>query len=144
MKKAVTFLAAAAAMFSMASCSGNRSIDGHWDFKTMNGEEVVTTEKTPFLEFDGESGRTHWGLTAQNVKAVMDAQGITDMDFAGWTRAPKTERTEDGGFREIPGEYEYGLRYAEFIAPLIAAVQSQKHEIDALRAEIDALKNKEV
>lgn len=66
MKKAVTFLAAAAAMFSMASCSGNRSIDGHWDFKTMNGEEVVTTEKTPFLEFDSESGRVH-GCLGVNI-----------------------------------------------------------------------------
>ena len=66
MKKAVTFLAAAVAMFSMASCSGNRSIDGHWDFKTLNGEEVVTTEKTPFLEFDGESGRVH-GCLGVNI-----------------------------------------------------------------------------
>ena len=66
MKKAVTFLAAAAAMFSMASCSGNRSIDGHWDFKTLNGEEVVTTEKTPFLEFDSESGRVH-GCLGVNI-----------------------------------------------------------------------------
>ena len=107
-------------------------------------EFIYALRPVSFKFIDGESGRTHWGLTAQDVKETMDALGITDMDFAGWTRAPKTERTEDGGFREIPGEYEYGLRYAEFIAPLIAAVQSQKHEIDALRAEIGEIKNKEV
>lgn len=87
----------------------------------------------------GESGRTHWGLVAQDVKAAMDRLGISDMDFAGWTRAQKTRQEEDGSFTPIPGEYFYGLRYAEFVAPLIAAVQSQKQEIDALRARLDAL-----
>lgn len=88
MKKAVTFLAAAAAMFSMASCSGNQSIDGHWDFKTLNGEEVVTTEKTPFFEFDDESGRVHGCLginivngsyTFEDGKLTLGNLGMTMM-----------------------------------------------------------------
>ena len=88
MKKAVTFLAAAAAMFSMASCSGNRSIDGHWDFKTMNGEEVVTTEKTPCLELDGGGGRVYGCLgvnlvngsyTFEDGKLTLGNLGMTMM-----------------------------------------------------------------
>lgn len=50
--------------------------------------------------------RPHDGLIAQQVKAVLDARGL---DMAGFIHDPQTD--------------SYGLRYAEFIAPLIRAVQ---------------------
>ena len=78
----------------------------------------------------GESGRTHWGLVSQQLERAMASAGITDMEFAGFIRSPQ----EDGSVR-------YGLRYEEFIAPLIAVVQKQKKDIDALFERLGRLEN---
>lgn len=99
---------------------------------------------------NGTSGRTHFGLIAQDVENAMTSVGLTDMDFAGFCRDQKTRQenqiivNEDGSESEIRneiGEYDsdgnpvyiYGLRYEEFIAPLIATVQAQQKEIDELK-----------
>ena len=99
---------------------------------------------------NGTSGRTHFGLIAQDVENAMTSVGLTDMDFAGFCKDQKTRQenqivvNEDGSESEIRneiGEYDsdgnpvyiYGLRYEEFIAPLIATVQAQQKEIDELK-----------
>ena len=64
---------------------------------------------------DGESGRTHLGLIAQDVEKALADCGLTDMDFAGFIRSPR----EGGGF-------DYALRYGEIIAMLIFEVQKLK------------------
>ena len=51
--------------------------------------------------------RTHYGLVAQQV-----AEALNGRDFAGYVRTDPDDPTR-----------EQGLRYDEFIAPLIAAVQ---------------------
>jgi hypothetical protein len=53
--------------------------------------------------------RTHWGLIAQEVQSVIEDEGI---DFGGWVLLDKNN-----------SESEQALRYEEFIAPLIKAVQ---------------------
>lgn len=71
---------------------------------------------------DGQSGRTHLGLIAQDVEEAMIKCGLTDMDFAGLVKAPR----EDGGFN-------YALRYGEFISMLI-----MKHQmLNARVAELE-------
>lgn len=77
------------------------------------GEETIKAAGT----------RPHYGLIAQEVKAVMDAQGIAD--FAGYIY------DEDSG--------RHGLRYNELWAPLIAAVQRGADIIEAQAAQIAAL-----
>lgn len=67
---------------------------------------------------DGQSGRTHLGLIAQDVEQALASCGLTDMDFAGFIRSPR----EDGGF-------DYALRYGEFIALLIREVQDIKRRL---------------
>lgn len=67
---------------------------------------------------NGQSGRTHLGLIAQDVEAALGECGLTDMDFAGLIRSPR----EDGG-------YDYALRYGEMIAMLIREVQELKRRI---------------
>ncbi len=61
---------------------------------------------------DGTSGRTHYGMIAQDVEDEMTALGMTSLDFAGFIKS-----TSD------TGGYIYGLRYEEFISPLIKTVQ---------------------
>ena len=110
---------------------------------------ILALRPVTYKFIDGESGRTHWGLIAQEVKSVMDMQGISDMDFAGWTCGPKFENYDTGKKdkngdpiierRKIPNEYEYGLRYAEFIAPLIATVQEQQKRLDVQQRQINNL-----
>jgi len=75
---------------------------------------------------DGTSGRVHHGLGAREVEQAMQANGLTDIDFAGLIKSPDEENE---------GEYIYGLRYSEFIPMLIKMVQDQQKEIDALKAK---------
>ncbi|WP_434310357.1 tail fiber domain-containing protein [Hominifimenecus sp. rT4P-3] len=95
---------------------------------------------------NGESGRTHHGLIAQQVEGAMAVAGLTDMDFAGFIKSPKYEDVEnEDGSREcvlVEGEYVYGLRYEEFIAPLIAVVQQQAKSIQKLEERIAQLEAK--
>jgi hypothetical protein len=65
--------------------------------------------------------RTHWGLIAQEVKQAVDASGVAD--FAGYVRTDMADP-----------ESELGLRYDEFIAPLIKAVQELAARVVALEA----------
>lgn len=62
--------------------------------------------------------RTHWGLIAQEVQSVIEEAGV---DFAGWVLLDKTDT-----------ESEQALRYEEFIAPLIKAVQELTARVKSL------------
>lgn len=75
---------------------------------------------------NGESGRTHYGLIAQDVEETMKKLGMTDLDFAGFCK-DKKENSDD---------YIYGLRYEEFIAPLIKMIQLQQTEIEELKRKV--------
>lgn len=85
-----------------------------------------------FRLIDGQSGRTHLGLISQDVEAALEASGLTDMDFAGFIRSPKI--SEDGS--EIPGEYDYALRYGEFIAMGIDQTQKLKARVEQLERRL--------
>ena len=100
----------------------------------------------------GTSGRTHYGLIAQDVEELMIQLGIDNTDFAGFIKSPKKiikyeEHKDKNGNKVkkqieevIEGEYEYGLRYEEFIAPLIKVVQEQQETINKQQKEIEELK----
>jgi phage-related tail fiber protein len=70
--------------------------------------------------------RPHYGLVAQEVKEVMNELNV---DFAGYL-----DSKIDGG------EDVLSLGYAEFIAPMIKAIQQQQHMIEQLQKEIELLK----
>lgn len=108
---------------------------------------------------DGTSGRTHYGLIAQDVEELLEKLEIDTKDFAGFVKSPKVKEYEidkqdkegnvvldEGGnpqkelIREdIEGEYDYSLRYEEFISPLIKVVQMQQKMIEDLKADIQQL-----
>jgi hypothetical protein len=66
--------------------------------------------------------RTHYGLIAQEVKEVLDEAGVED--FAGWV---KMDMSEEDSMQ--------GLRYDQFIAPLIKAVQELTARVKALEEQ---------
>jgi len=63
--------------------------------------------------------RKHYGLTSQQVKEVMDELSISTTDFAGYI---------------APEDASQGLRYHEFIAPMIKAIQELKAEVEELKS----------
>ena len=98
---------------------------------------------------EGTSGRTHWGLVSQDIEELFEKIGLTSFDFAGFIKSPKIQRiTEDENGNKlqkpiekvIEGEYDYSLRYDEFIAPIIKVIQSQHEEIETLKQETQMLK----
>jgi hypothetical protein len=70
-----------------------------------------------------EGVRTFHGLSAQQVKATLDQLGVDS--FAGWVLADKDD----------PDSIQ-GLRYGEFIAPLIKAVQELSQKVADLEAKL--------
>lgn len=65
--------------------------------------------------------RSHYGLIAQEVKAALG-----DTDFGGYVHDTEADIL--------------GLRYDQFVAPLIKAVQEQQAQLEALHLEITTLK----
>ena len=82
-------------------------------------------------KFNGKT-RTHYGLIAQDVETVLSDISKPATDFAGFIKSDISEE-QDGSI------YRYGLRYNEFISPLIKAIQEQQVIIDDLKARIETL-----
>ena len=83
--------------------------------------------------FNGKT-RTHYGLIAQDVETVLEDINKPTSGFAGFIKADISEE-EDGS------QYRYGLRYTEFVGPLIQAVKDLKTELDEAKARIAALES---
>lgn len=98
-------------------------------------ELILKLKPRQFKRTDGESGRLHYGMVAQEVKEAMTAAGIDD--FGGYVRSP----IDDNGDPKTEAEenVRYGLRYEEFIAPLIATVQAQQKQIEELTKRMEIL-----
>ena len=76
-------------------------------------------EPVRFKYNDGTSGRYHAGFIAQDVKAALEAAGLSTSDF--------------GGFVDVNGDGEdFGLIYSEFIALLLHKIKRQEQRIAAL------------
>ena len=68
---------------------------------------------------DGTSGRYHVGFIAQDVEEGMALFGIDSLEFGGWVKDVDAD-----------GNDIYMLRYEEFIAIILAAVQAQQQVIN--------------
>ena len=125
---------------------------------------VMGLKPSSYVFNKADSGRTHFGLISQDIEELLPSIGMTDMDFAGFIKSPKTEEyledvsqvvtDEETGeektvtrkelkTRAVEGEYLYSLRYDEFIAPLICMVQKQQKQIEDLERRLSALESKE-
>lgn len=82
--------------------------------------EELLAERVPII-----GTRVHAGFFAQDVKEVLDAQGV---DFGGWVIEDKNDP-----------ESKQMLRYEEFISPIVKAIQEQQAMIESLQARLVAL-----
>lgn len=80
---------------------------------------------------DGTSGRTHLGFISQDVEASLEDSELTSLDFAGFIKSPKLD--ENG--ETVEGEYDYALRYEEFIALNTHMIQRLMERVSALEAK---------
>jgi hypothetical protein len=84
----------------------------------------VPNETPPPIVEVVKGKRRHYGLIAQDVKNVLDEMQISTNDFAGYVAGNPDMNTE------------LGLRYDEFISPMIKAIQELSDKIEELEAKI--------
>ena len=86
--------------------------------------------KPASFEFiDGTSGRTHTGFIAQDIEEILEDCGFTSQEFAAFVKAPVLD---DQG--QETGNYDYFLRYGEFVPLCIYEIQQLKARIETLEA----------
>lgn len=94
---------------------------------------------------DGTSGRTHYGFIAQDVEDLLKELGINPLNFAALIKAKKVNmyqsENDESIVKNYEGEYEYSLRYNEFVPIAFKALQYCLRKIDEQQEEIDKLKN---
>lgn len=82
---------------------------------------------------EGQSGRYHIGMIAQDMEQSLADNGIDSMDFSGWCKMPI--RNEN---REITG-YTYGIRYGTLIPLNTMMIQELVKRIDALETKLEGI-----
>ena len=95
------------------------------------GLDFINKLSPKSYKFNGKT-RTHYGLIAQDVETVLSDISKSTTDFAGFIKGDISEK-QDGS------SYRFGLRYGEFIAPLIKAIQEQQVIIEDLKSRIETL-----
>lgn len=106
-------------------------------FEPEYADNIISKLKPCNYRFkDGTSGRIHSGLIAQDVEEALSDLGMGTNDFAAFMKANKVEMDESGNVTPIEGEYEYSLRYEEFISLLIGECQYLKSRIDDLESRL--------
>jgi stringent starvation protein B len=91
----------------------------HPETKKIPRKQKITREVTDRKAKTIKHTRKHYGLSAQQVVQVLQGMSITTEDFAGVVYDPESDR--------------YGLRYGEFIAVIIKAIQEQQEQIEQLK-----------
>lgn len=77
-----------------------------------------------YMMLNNESGRTHAGMIAQDLEEQLLKNGMSSKDFAGFIKYQKEDANG------VPtNEYGYGIRYEEYIAPLIKYSQCLKRDL---------------
>nr|BAR30061.1 hypothetical protein [uncultured Mediterranean phage uvMED] len=89
--------------------------------------------------------RTHYGLIAQDIETLLSDISKATTSFAGFIKTDHPDEYYEEAEPNIPdgkkegdlksaAHTEYGLRYTEFISPLIKAVQELAAKVEALEA----------
>jgi hypothetical protein len=90
-------------------------------------EKTTNTEKQPIIGYE-PGKRTHYGLLAQDVKTTLDELGVNTNDFGGYIEG------------NLEDHSDLGLRYEEFMAPMIKAIQELSSKVTQLELIISGSK----
>ena len=93
--------------------------------------------------------RIHYGLIAQDVETTLSDISKTTTEFAGFIKedTPEIKYVEkddlpegkSAGDVKYAAGAKYGLRYTEFIGPLVKAIQELSTEVETLKTKVAAL-----
>ena len=123
--------------------TSDKKIKNHISYLTEDEEVenfVMSLKPAAFTMKNGQSGRTHFGFYAQDIRDEAEATvGDVGIYLASTLDMDDFEEYSD----DIPDEQiSWSLRYDELIAPLTALVQKQNREIQQLKERIALLENK--
>jgi hypothetical protein len=139
------------------------------DIKTIGDKYIALFQALKPIQYMMNSGdRIHIGFISQDVEEAMQEVGLSDLEFAGFCKDKKQKEVEikdtyidengeekekiDHCYEDVLDEdgnpeYEYSLRYEEFIAlntrmiqDLMAKVEDQQIQINELKQKIEKLK----
>jgi len=103
-------------------------------FKKNEGGKTVddsTVDENFIPTYTGKAGsRYHYGLIAQEVEQTLYNLNIDKSTFAGWCLADVADSTST-----------QSLRYEEFIAPMMKAIQELSNKVNILEARIQQLES---
>ena len=113
------------------------------------GLSFINKLKPVSYKYNGKT-RTHYGLIAQDVETVLSDISKATTDFAGFIKTdlpdeyykeaePHIPEGKKEGDLKSAAHTEYGLRYTEFISPLVKAVQELSAEVETLKTKVAAL-----
>ena len=114
------------------------------------GLSFVNRLKPVSYKFNGKT-RKHYGLIAQDIETTLSDISKPTTDFAGFIKTDISEElytkedpdvfngTKNIGDVKTAAQTKYGLRYGEFIAPLIKAVQELSTEVETLKTKVAQL-----
>ncbi len=106
-------------------------------------EFIQSLQPREFQMASGKSGRKHFGFLAQDVEESLSS---TTGDAGVLVKYANNPHLSDDKNNVIDFSddttFTYGLRYDEFIAPMVATIQDLYKQVDALKEEINELKTK--
>ena len=104
---------------------------------------------------DNSYNKTHTGFIAQDVEELLTNMGLKLTDFAGLVKTPKKSETTqpqddetaptmviNDDYKGDDKNYDYSLRYDDFIAPLVKYCQLSKKRIVKLENKVAKLEEK--
>ena len=107
--------------------SSDRNIKNSIEYDLSKYRQFLLDLKPCRFKFnDGQSGRYHLGVIAQDVEQSLADNGITPEEFSGWCKSPIKNKK-----KEITG-YTYGIRYDSFIPLSIMLIQELIQRVEKL------------
>ena len=107
--------------------SSDRNVKHDIEYDLSRYRQFLLDLKPCRFKYDnGQSGRFHVGLIAQDMERSLVDNGLTAMDFSGWCQMPI--RDEEG---RIAG-YTYGIRYDSLIPLNTMMIQELERRVTAL------------
>ena len=110
--------------------SSDRNVKHDIEYDLSRYRQFLLDLKPCRFKYDnGQSGRFHIGLIAQDMERSLVDNGLTAMDFSGWCQMPV--RDEEG---HITG-YTYGIRYDSLIPLNTMMIQELERRVTALEGK---------